>query len=214
MKKQILLSVLMAVTINFVFAQVVQRPVPPVRENGLIKTAPPPPAAPVTKATGNTNESAPVYSLAGVRVSIKTGADNKEFPSAVRVALTPRGTGNEYGYFAQENLKNEMKSNSTTEFGLEKKATNLKDITLDLLQRTGFKLSINYSANFQFDAWKIEGVTVTLEFRDQNGNLSAAAPSKTIDFTNATGFLNGYNGTRSMLCISDQYFNALSAYIE
>ena len=120
----------------------------------------------------------------------------------------------EYAYFVQENLKNEMRSNSNTEFGLEKKGENLKDINLAVLQTTGFHFRIDYSANFQFDAWKIEGVTVTLEFRDQNGNLHPSLGQKTITFSNANGFLNGYDGTRSMNCNTDGYFNPLSAYIE
>ena len=66
----------------------------------------------------------------------------------------------------------------------------------------------------EFDAWKIQGVTVTLEFRDQNGNLHPSLGQKTITFSNANGFLNGYNGTLTMICNTDGYLNPLSAYIE
>src|ERR1035437_8581744 len=112
------------------------------------------------KATGTTqNKTTPatqttvsVYSLTSVRVNIRTGNDNKEYPSGVRVSLGARGSNMVYAYFVQENLKNEMKSNSNTEFGMEKAGKNLKDITLDVLQNTGFELRIAYSANFQFDA--------------------------------------------------------------
>ena len=90
----------------------------------------------------------------------------------------------------------------------------MKDITLDFLQNAGFHFRISYSANFQLDAWKIEGVSVTLEFRDQNGNLHPTLAQKTITFSNANGFLNGYNGTTTMICNTDGYFNPLSAYIE
>jgi|ERR1035437_1013127 hypothetical protein len=174
------------------------------------------------KATGTTqNKTTPatqttvsVYSLTSVRVNIRTGNDNKEYPSGVRVSLGARGSNMVYAYFVQENLKNEMKSNSNTEFGMEKAGKNLKDITLDVLQNTGFELRIAYSANFQFDAWKIEGVSVTLEFRDQNGNLHPSLGQKTITFGNSNGFLNGYDGTRNMICTSNGYFNPLSAYIE
>ncbi|MFA5973542.1 MAG: hypothetical protein WC780_14415 [Lentimicrobiaceae bacterium] len=181
---------------------------------------PSPPPAPAPKS--NKTESAvqksevatSVYSLTSVKVNIRTGNDNKEYPSGARVSLGVRGSNNEYAYFVQENLKNEMKSNSNTEFGLEKKTGNLKDLTLDVLQNAGFNLRISYSANFQFDAWKIEGVSVTLEFRDQNGNLNPTLAQKVITFSNANGFLNGYDGTRNMICNTDGYFNPLSAYIE
>ncbi len=180
-------------------------PVPP--------TPPPPAPAPTTK-TGTDNQVVPVYTLSAVKVNIKTGPDNKEYPSEVRTTVGVRGSGMEYAYFVQENLKNEMRSNSNTEFGLEKRTVNGKDITLEYLQNAGIRLTINYRANFQLDAWKIEGVTVTLEFRDQNGNLHPTLAQKTITFSNANGFLNGYPGTTIMTCHTDGYFNPLSAFIQ
>ena len=108
-----------------------------------------------------------------------------------------------------------MKSNSNTEFGLEKiTRENLKDLTLDVLQTTGIEFRIHYSANFQLDAWKIEGVSVTLEFRDQFGNLHPTFGQKTISFSNANGYLNGYDGTRIMKCHADGYFNPLSSFLQ
>jgi hypothetical protein len=62
------------------------------------------------------------------------------------------------------------------------------------------------------DAWKIEGVTLTLEFRDQNGNPHPTLGQKVITFSNAQGFLNGYF-ERSMTCTTDGYFNPLTAQI-
>ena len=108
-----------------------------------------------------------------------------------------------------------MRSNSNTEFGLEKRTDgNLKDLTLDVLQNAGIEFRIHYSANFQLDAWKIEGVSVTLEFRDQYGNLHPTLAQKTITFSNANGFLNGYDGTRIMNCTADGYFNPLSSSLQ
>ncbi len=183
---------------------------------------PPPPLPPSTNnSTGTGNQITLVYSLTAVKANIRTGNDNKEYPSAVRTSLRVRGSKMEYASFVQENLKNEMRSNSNTEFGLEKKRGNLYDangnlldINLAVLQTTGFHFRIDYSANFPFDAWKIEGVTITLEFRDQNGNLHPSLGQKTITFSNANGFLNGYKGTTTMICNTDGYFNPLSAYIE
>jgi hypothetical protein len=207
--------------LSTVAAQTIQKVVPTAKKNATIKSIPnqpppPPPPPPVAanKAPVTGTQTTLVYSLTAVSAKIRTGNDNKEYPSNVRTTLGVRGSGMEYAYFVQNNLKNEMRSNTNTEFGLEKATGNFKDITLDVLQTAGCELRINYSANFQLDAWKIEGVSVTLEFRDQNGNLHPALSQKTITFTNANGFLNGYPGTTIMICHTDGYFNPLSAFIE
>lgn len=221
MKKLLCVSLLSTFILSTAVAQVIQKTVPPVKQNVIIKTvpaAPPPPPAPAPPVTNKTTapvtQNTPIYSLTAVKANIKTGNDNKEYPSNVRTSLGVRGSNMQHAYFVQENLKNEMRSNSNTEFGLEKRGSQLKDLTLDVLQNAGFHFRIDYAANFQFDAWKIEGVIITLEFRDQNGNLHPTLGQKTINFSNANGFLNGYNGTRSMICNTDGYFNPLSAFIE
>ncbi|MFN8253384.1 MAG: hypothetical protein U0V75_16060 [Ferruginibacter sp.] len=161
------------------------------------------------KTTAPAPPPAPVYTLAAVKANIRTGADNKEYPSVVWAFLSSNSpTAN--CSFKQESLKNEMRSNSNTEFGLEKPVNN--SITLDDLQKNGCRFTIWYFANFQFDAWKIEGVSITLEFRDQQGNLHPTLGQKTITFGNANGFLNGYGETR-MICTTDGYFNPLTAQI-
>jgi hypothetical protein len=45
-----------------------------------------------------------VYSLTAVKVNIRTGSDNKEFPSMVQTSLGVRG-GRVYKFFRQDNLK-------------------------------------------------------------------------------------------------------------
>ena len=225
MKKLLAIIILAAFTISSATSQTIQKSVRPVKKNTTIKTipqpapspapAPPPPSTqqPVAKQAPAASDL--VYSLTSVRVNIRTGNDNKEYPSNVRTTLGVRGSGMEYSYFVQENLKNEMRSNTNTEFGLEKvTGSNFKDITMDVLQNAGIRVRIAYAANFQLDAWKIEGVSVTLEFRDHNGNLHPTLAQKTITFSNANGFLNGYNGTTTMICTADGYFNPLSSSIE
>jgi len=222
MKKLLLSAVLCAFTLSNLYAQTKTYGTPKSVQNtkiiNQVPSTPPPPPPPATSKTAapasKTEVTASVYSLSAVKVNIRTGNDNKEYPSGVRVSLSVRGSNMEYAYFVQENLKNEMKSNSNTEFGLEKARRDLKDITLDVLQNTGFNLRIAYTANFQLDAWKIEGVSVTIEFRDQNGNLHPTLGQKTISFSNANGFLNGYPGAYYMICNTDGYFNPLSAFIE
>lgn len=163
-----------------------------------------------TKTTpAQTPATTPVYTLTAVKANIRTGSDNKEFPSLVWAFLSAR-SGTAGATFKQENLKNEMKVNSNTEFGLEKYGTG--NITLSDLQSQGLQFEIWYFANFQLDAWKIEGVSITLEFRDQQGNLHPTLGQKTISFGNATGFLNGYFETK-MICTTDGYFNPLTAQI-
>ncbi len=216
MKKVLFSATFFLFTILAADAQIITRPGKKPVTKVLTPAPPPAPPPPSTnKSTTTGTQTTPVYSLTAVKASLRTGNDNKEYPSNVWVSLAVRGSGMEYAFFTQENLKNEMKSNSSTEFGLEKKWTvSKKDISLDVLQNAGISCRIWYHANFQLDAWKIEGVTVTLEFRDQNGNLHPALGQKTITFSNANGFLNGYPGTTMMICTTDGYFNPLSASIQ
>lgn len=174
----------------------------------------PPPPAPINKTpvTGNQNTSA--YSLTSARVTIRTGADNKEFPSKVIVWLTSRvGPALEQ---PEENLRNEMKSNSNTEFGLQNSAdqkwNNPTYRTLEAFQKEGLVLRIRYYPNFPTDAWKIEDVSITLEFKDQNGNLHPELGNKTIVFNNANGFLNVFE--KDMVCKTDANFNPLTSSIQ
>ena len=198
-------------------AQIIKKSVPVLKQSALSNATPaPPPPSSTQKATGTENQFVPVYTLTAARVNIRTGHDNKEYPSEVRATIgVNKSGGMEYAFFVQENLKNEMRINSNTEFGLEKYINNnMKEITLEALQRTGLQLRIWYQANFQLDAWKIENISVTIEFRDQNGNQHPTLAQKTINFTNANGYLNRYPGTTTMLCDTDGYFNALSANIQ
>jgi hypothetical protein len=111
-----------------------------------------------------------------------------------------------------ENLRNEFKINSNTEFGLQNNPKNdVKNRTLEAFQKEGFGLRIRYLPNLFTDAWKIESLSITLEFRDQNGNLHPQYGSKTIVFSNATGFLNYWD--YDLFCKSDAYFNPLTAVI-
>ena len=85
------------------------RPVKILRSPGLestpTKTTPPP----VTNAD---------FLLAVVQVSLKTGSDNKESLSNISIELAVPDSA--FGIFAQNNLTNELKSNSYTTIGLGK----------------------------------------------------------------------------------------------
>lgn len=217
--KKIAIALVLALLSNIAAnAQIIQKPMPEIKRVPIAKSVPasdiPLPTS-VNKTTPDSNQFIPIYNLTAAKVNIRTGNDNKEYPSNVIVTLGARGSSNVHCYFKQSNLKNEMKGNSNTEFGLEKFCTNPgQEMPLQILQIQGLYLKINYLANFKFDAWKIENIAVTIEFRDQNGNLHPTLAQKTITFSNANGFLNGYDGIKAMVCTTDGYFNPLSANIQ
>lgn len=176
--------------------------------------APAPPPPPVNKTT-TTTESGPVsvYSLTSVRVKIRTGNDNKEFPSKLYALLSTRNKPSaDWSPFSQLKLDNEMKINSETEFGMERQAELKGEAKLDAFQSAGLKFSIRYLPNFFADAWKIENISLVLEFKDQFGNLHPSLGNKTIVFSNAYGFLN--NEYQVIECVTDGSFAPLTAVIK
>jgi hypothetical protein len=196
------------------------KPVKVLRSPGLesapTKTTPPP----VTNA---------YYSLSSVKVTIKTGSDNKESLSNVSIELAVRDSA--FSIFAQNNLTNEFKSNSDNTIGLEKSnaytsdyhpnsiptmyytsATGIQNIQLSDVEKYGLSLRIIYKPIFFADAWKIENVSIALEFRDVNGNLHTSMGQKTIQFSNASTFLDNYD-KRILICTADKYFNALTSFV-
>jgi hypothetical protein len=218
MKKILFLSTLLVFTITAVQAQIktktekvkLQAPsktIEPVPAE--TKTPPPPPPPPSTNKSSNTgNEDIPVYALTSVRVKIKTGSDNKEFPSKVHARLMAKSTPANWRNYLQINLSNEMRVNSETEFGLNLEGP---PTPLTTFQTDGLKLTISYEPNFFADAWKIEGITLVLEFKDQKGNLHPTLGNKAIVFSNAYGFLN--NEFRNIDCFTDGSFVPMTTVI-
>jgi hypothetical protein len=170
-----------------------------------------------------------IYSLSSVKVTIKTGNDNKESLSNLSVELAVRDAA--YSIFVQNNLTNEFKSNSETPIGLEKSnsftsgynpasiptlystsATGTKSIQLSDVEKYGMSLRIIYKPNFFSDAWKIEEVSMMLEFRDTNGDLHATSVQKNIVFSNAATFLDNFD-KRILICTADNYFNPLTSFV-
>lgn len=224
MKKLLFLSILIVFTISAAQAQIKTRTERIKRQapSKIIepapaepKTVPPPPPA-TNKSSNTVNQDIPVYSLTAVRVTIGTGSDNKEFPSTVGIYMWKKGTQlgdyqNNCVYYVT-NLKNEMAINSRTDIGLEKYQGSPDKFSLTNLQTSGLELRLSYETNFFMDAWKVENISLTLEFKDQNGNYHPTMGSKTISFSNAIGFLNSeYSYFK---CITDQNFNPLTASIE
>ena len=227
MKKVILAFSLVLLANLFVQAQL--RPLsPPQKKKSEIKTqtspgleAEPTRAQPVVSNTS--------YSLSSVKINIGTGSDNKESLSNVSIELAVRNTN--FTVFVQNNLTNEMKTNSTTPIRLEKNnlytsgyhpnaiptiyytsTTGTETIMLSDVEKYGLSLRIIYKPNFFADAWKIETISANLEFRDANGNLHSSSGQKTITFSNTATFLDNYD-KRILICTADNYFNPVTSFV-
>ncbi len=221
MRKLFFVAVLTAFSISAVKAQIITKQVP-VKKNTTIKTTPPapppPPPAPAQQPVAKQGQPGytPAYTLTSARVNIRTGIDNKEFLSDVSVSLWKKDRqGWNYSndcYYKTPSLKNEMAVNSNTDLGLDKYAGNADKLNLTNLQTSGLDLIVTYQPNIFLDAWKIENITLILEFKDQNGNLHPTLGSKIISFSTAVGFLNAEY--RVIKCKTDQNFNPLTASIE
>lgn len=70
-------------------------------------------------------------------------------------------------------------------------------------------MRIRYLPNFILDAWRVSGVTITLEFKDQNGKLHPTSGTKTIVFSNVNALLN--NTFIDLECSADGDFRPLVA---
>lgn len=218
MRKIVLLSTLALLAISITQAQIKpnvdrSKVITTVKQLPATPTPAPPPPPPVNKTTNTESGPVSVYSLTSVRVKIRTGNDNKEFPSKVFALLSIRNKpGGDWSAFSQMKLDNEMKINSDTEFGLEREAQLRGETKLDAFQSSGVKFTITYLPNFFADAWKIENISLVLEFKDQFGNLHPSLGSKTIVFSNAYGFLD--NDYRLMECVTDGSFAPMTAIIK
>lgn len=168
------------------------------------------------------------YWLTSAKVKIKTGSDNKESLSNLAIELSVRDTA--YCIFAQNNVTNELKVNSENTIGLEKtyscttryspnnlsapygtSPTGTKNIQYSDVEKYGVSLRIIYKPNFFADAWKIENVSITLEFRDTNNNLHSSG-QKTIVFGNAATFLDNFD-KKILVCTADNTFSPLTSFV-
>ena len=212
MRKIVFLSAVALLALSTTQAQIKQDPNRSNVKRTAPTPAPAPPPPPVNKTTEPASTPALIYNLTSVRVKIRTGSDNKEFPSLVTAFVDRRNPpkGQQIP-FNQWSLTNEMKINSITEFGLDRNSNLAGETKLEVFQSAGVRLFIRYSPNIIFDAWKIENVTLVLEFRDQFGNPHPTLGSKEIVFSNANGFLN--NEYTIMECTTDGYFAPLTAFI-
>ena len=171
------------------------------------------------------------YFLAGAVIQISTGGDNKEpNTSTAFFTVRPRKSNGIVAYSLNE-YANELKVNQTVDLRLDRVATlTSAQNSLHHFKQNGLSVVVAYcNKAFCTDAWKINSVTVTLEFRDANGNPAPNGyASRTISFpvSSATlGFIAGCNPfwttnakscgysdqLSKMLLKTDEYFNPLPA---
>lgn len=207
-------------------------PPQPVKITPVIKTQTSPglesqPTRPQTAPAPAINNAS--YFLSSVKVNIGTGSDNKESLSNVSIELAVRDAG--FQIFAQNDNTNEFRSNNTVNIGLDKSgsytsssnknmiptayyssATGTKTISLKDVETYGLSLRIIYKPNFFADAWKIETVSVTLEFKDAANKLHPNSGQRTIPFSNAATFLDNFD-KRILICTADGSFNPLTSFV-
>lgn len=169
-------------------------------------------------STSGTTVNDADYFLAVAKMTVKTGKDNKENGSTIILRVYPAaGTDNWRKGYNQENYKSELKVWSTSDFTLPRAADFDQNFnSLVHYKQTGIMVDINYNTIgngpfFALDAWKIEEVGVTLEFKDKNGNPHPTMGSKTIYFTNPNMYLDFKKW--QLYCKTDQYFNTLTPFI-
>jgi len=166
------------------------------------------------------NPSAPTASgpnssdffLTSAKATIYTGNDSKEQPSQVQMQIMlAEGVGN---YMVPTTQYREFAVNSATELPFQFYYSNTYypwKLCLTNVENAGVKIFISYSPNFLLDAWKIEKVVLTLEFRDGKGNLHPLLGTKNIVFTNIGAVLK--KDQQTLVCQADQFMMPTKAYV-
>ncbi len=248
MKKQFLLPLLliMALAIQAQIktdtSKIIKSNISPVAVKTIIKQ--PVSSTPVNTTTTNTQTKTTAtqpaqpaltdaeYFLAGAVIKVATGSDNKEPNTSTALFLVrPRKSGGTVAY-KLEDYAGELKINQSTDLRLDRATTlNASQNSLQHFKQNGLSVLIGYcNKNFCTDAWKINSISVTLEFKDINGNPAPYGyGSKTISFPVSGGTLGftagcnpfwitdsnrfiGYSDQMSkMLLKTDEYFNPLPA---
>lgn len=228
----VLLLTLVAVTAN---AQLTKKKVP-LKTTPILKpiTAPAPASQPKTQTKTDGTATALTdadYFLAGSVITVSTGNDNKEPNSSTAFFYVRPRKSNGVPAYKLEEYANELKVNQATALRLDRVATlTSPQNSLQYFKQNGLSAVVAYcNKNFCTDAWKINNVTFTLEFKDANGNPAPNGfASRTISFPVSSGILGfipgcnpfwittykscGYSDQLSkMLLKTDEYFNPLPA---
>ncbi len=204
------------------------------RRPGIKRTAPPPPP-PTSNAAPTPGKNTPYY-LTAASVTITTGNDNKEQPSKAMIGLASANGGCFHGREKTEpcglyddnmstSILNEYKVNSITVIPLITsyqfpsslpggvgEGWRYIDLLLEEIQKHGLNLHVIHRPNFIADAWRIERVSLTLEFKDLAGNAHPSLGSVVIPFPNSSALLN--DGQRILRLQTDGSFTAGNSRIE
>jgi uncharacterized membrane protein len=180
---------------------------------------------------GDTQLTDANYFLSGAVINISTGNDNKEpNTSTAFFYVRPRKSSGFVAYKLEE-YANEIKANQAADLRLDRAATlTAAQNSLQNFKQNGLSVLVVYcNKNFCTDAWKINSITVTLEFKDANGNPAPGGyASRTISFPVSSGTLGFTAGNnpfwvtdgktcghsdqlQKMLLKTDEYFNPLPA---
>ncbi|MGG9960548.1 hypothetical protein [Ferruginibacter sp. SUN106] len=191
--KKILLFLITVILFTVASRAQIQTPVSIKKDSSIKKTIIQ--RAPVTQAPAPKTVAPSVYTLTSAKVNIRTGNDNKETPSNMIFFFREKdGVWGKGTDLFQSGSKSEFKVNSNFEMLLDRvPATAAAAYTLDNLQARGLYFAVYYSPNFITDAWKIESITVTLEFKDQFGNLHPSFGNRVIQYNISNGLLTNAN---------------------
>jgi hypothetical protein len=170
----------------------------------------------ITKQLPVTPAPAPsVYTVSNIKVTINTGNDNKEQNAMFLLYINERngiwGTGRNL-FWPRDNGKYELKVNSETEIPMQLYTQTAADaFTLSNLEAKGLQFNLYYFPTFFADAWKIDAITIILEWKDQYGRLHPVSPYRTIRFNIPNGLLT--NIKKNMTGITDGFFTPLNITI-
>jgi uncharacterized membrane protein len=234
----ILLMALLALTANAQQKTELNKTNVPLKTTApVLKPIAPPPPASQTNTQSKPASTQPTltdadYFLAGAVIKISTGDDNKEpNTSTASFYIRPRKSNGIVVYKLEE-YANEIKANQAVDLRLDR-ATTLAAAqnSLQNFKQNGLSVVVAYcNKNFCTDAWKINNITLTLEFKDAAGNpapngyaskiISFPVSSGTLGFvagcnplwiTDAKRFIGYSDQMSKMLLKTDEYFNPLPA---
>lgn len=169
-----------------------------------------------TIAAPSAAQTVPVYYVSNIRVTIRTGNDNKERDASFLLYINERdgllGAGRNLFTQKDATSKYELKVNTETEIPMHQfTQIPAEAFTLSNLETKGLQFNMYYQPSFFTDAWKIDAVTIILEFKDQFGRLHAVSPIRTIRFNIINGLLT--KAKYKMSGVTDGFFTPQTVII-
>lgn len=157
------------------------------------------------------------YFLSVAKITFKTGNDNKDNGAKLILRIYPAsGTDNYRKGYCLDNYTRELKKFATDEIPLPRAGEYDQSFnSLENYKKTGIMVDVLYDTwggPFPpMDAWKIEEVSATIEFKDKNGNPHPTFGSKIIHFPSSSSYLDFFKW--HLFCKTDQYFSPLPVFI-